>query len=459
MKYSVIDVSSSSLSLVVAAADEHKTEILFKERKAISLVHYLEGRKLTERGIEKLVDCLHELKEACVNLGVERCYLISTAALRHIENFEEVYARVREEAGLTINVIDAATEAYCDYIANVYFRSYERPVLIDLGGKSIEVCDLSKQRKEEMQYFPFGLIDLYRKFVDGIFPTEKEAKAIKRYVKHKFDRADLPGEDVFSTAVMVGAANAALYDVYADFAGEKTEGARVIRYKKFKKLVKHLLTGEDRSKLILNNAPEKLYIIASAAIVLKVLFKRFGVDNILVSDRGVKEGYLQLVLDGSEQGEWCDLVTGERGGEARHAPMETASAPEQAAAPKKRGRKPKAQPAAENAAPMSEPAPKKRGRKPKAQPAAENAAPMSEPAPKKRGRKPKAQPAAENAAPMSEPAPKKRGRKPKTQLAAENAAPMSAPAPKKRGRPKKSAPAEAPADAHSTQPSDETQPS
>ncbi|ATB49763.1 CarD family transcriptional regulator [Corallococcus macrosporus] len=78
------------------------------------------------------------------------------------------------------------------------------------------------------------------------------------------------------------------------------------------------------------------------------------------------------------------------------------------AAPKKRGRPPKAKAApAEGAEPA---APKKRGRppKPKPEPTAEGAEP---PAPKKRGRPPKPKPPeAEGAAPA---APKKRGRPPK----------------------------------------------
>ena len=86
-------------------------------------------------------------------------------------------------------------------------------------------------------------------------------------------------------------------------------------------------------------------------------------------------------------------------------------------------------PAQEDAAP----APKKRGRKPKAQVEAEAqanaAAGIEAPAPKKRGRKSKAQLAAEAAmaaaaatANTDAPAPKKRGRKSKAQLAAEAAA-------------------------------------
>ena len=68
---------------------------------------------------------------------------------------------------------------------------------------------------------------------------------------------------------------------------------------------------------MLNNAPEKLYLIGSAAIVLKHLFKRFGVDNIVVSDRGVKEGYLQLVLEGKETGAYYEFVRNSSDGEAR----------------------------------------------------------------------------------------------------------------------------------------------
>ena len=433
MKYSVIDISSSSLSLIVAAADERKTEILFKERFPISLVHYLDGRRFTERGIEKLVDCLREMKDTCKNFGAERCYLISTAALRYIENFDEVRARVQAETGFPVNFIDAATEAYCDYVANVYYASYERPVLIDLGGKSIEVCDLAKRRKEDMTFFAFGLLDLYRKFVSNIFPDEKEAKAIRAYVKDKFDRAELPGEGVYATAVMVGAANAAIYDVYADYADEKTEGGvRVIRYKKFKKLVRHLLTGEDRSKLVLNNAPEKLYLIGSAAVVLKTLFKRFGVDNIVVSDRGVKEGYLQLVLEGKETGLWYDFATGETGGEERTAPAE----PEKPAVKKEKGKK-----SAEKEKKSSgekKPSAEKKAEAKKNASEKSAAAPAETSAPKRRGRPKKAAPAAESAektenvsvpAPVGTPAPKRRGRPKKvTPAPAENAETPAAPA-------------------------------
>ena len=332
MKYSVIDISSSSISLIIAEADERKAEIIFKDRASISLLHYLDGKKLTERGTEKLVEALKVMRDECEKFGVRHCYLISTAALRVIENCDEVSKIVEEKTGLPVNFMDGKTEAYCDYIANLYYASYENAVLIDLGGKSLEICDLTKGSKEDMVCLDFGLLDVHRKFIKKIQPNEKEAKDIKKFVSDKFDDADIPKKEVFATAVMVGATNHAVYDIYADYADVKSEdGVKSIEYKKFKKLVAHLLGDAERSTLILNNAPEKLYLIGPATIVLKTLFKRFGVKHILVSDRGVKEGYLQLVLEGKESGMYYDFETKTSGGAVR----ETSAAAPKSKQPRK----------------------------------------------------------------------------------------------------------------------------
>ena len=437
MKYSVIEISSSSISMIVAESEGGKTEVVFKERSSLTLVHYLEDGALSERGVQRLVEMLLRYKDMSAGLGVERCYLIATAALRHVRNFDEVAAAVLAETGLIVNLIDGETEAYCDYIANIYYKSFDRPVLIDLGGKSIEICDLSKTSKEEMMSIPFGLIDLYRKFVSAIYPDEKEAKDIRRYANKRFDEAGLPEDGVYSTAVIVGATGAAIYDIYAEFSDEKlASDVRTIRRKKFKKLVDHLLTGEDRSRLVLNNAPEKLYLIGSAAIVLKLLFKRFDVENIIVSERGVKEGYLRLVLEGKESGAYYDFVRGGADGEARKLPEAKEPEKKTKSAAKRKGAKPsekaKKGTSDEKRAEAEKPA-KRRGRPKKtaqevtepvqAQPAQETA--PSKPA-KRRGRPKKI------AQEVTEPV--------KAQPAQETA--PSKPA-KRRGRPKKSAAEEA----------------
>ena len=429
MKYSVIDVSSSSISMVVAA-NGGTNEVVFKERAALSLTHYLEGDKLSARGMEKLAALLDHMRAVACAEGAQRCYVISTAALRHVANSEQIAAFVHEKTGLTINFIDEPTEAYCDYIANLSYRSYDRAVLIDLGGKSIEICDLSKSEKAEMFGFEFGLVDLNRKFVGNIYPTEDEVKSIRKYLKKKFDAASLPEEGTFATAVLVGASAMAIYDIYADFAKADRTGPKIIEYKKYKKLVKRLLEGADRSSLVLKNAPEKVYVIGAAAVALKVLFKRFGVETIVVSESGVKEGYLRLVLDGREEGDYA-LLTPSASSERETAPaledvvLVAEPKPDDApAAPEPPASEPADAPQSPAPEKPSAPAPRRRGR-PKKTP--EQAAQPKPAAKKPAAKKPAAKkPAAEKpAVKKAEPA--------------QEAKNEETPAPKRRGRPKKNA--------------------
>ena len=308
MKYSVIDISSSSISMMVADTNDRITEIIFRDRASLTLLHYLDGRDLSQRGIDKLVEAVSLMKDKCLSLGVDVVYLISTAALRAVGNFEEIGAAILNRTGLPVNAVDGQTEAYCDYIANRFYSAYESAVLLDIGGASVEICDLSADDRAQMHSLNFGILTLHNKFVEKIQPDEGEAKRIKKYVARKLDKADVPGEGRYATVVVVGTAALALYDIYAEFTDAAEPGERRMDYKKFKKLVGHLLTGRDRSKLILDVAPEKLYSVGIAAVIAKTVFRRFGAKQLLVSDRGVKEGYLQLVAEGKVRASFYDFA-------------------------------------------------------------------------------------------------------------------------------------------------------
>ena len=245
------------------------------------------------------------------------------------------------------------------------------------------MCDLGKEDASGRRCLNFGVLNLHEKFVRKIQPDAEEAKAIAKYVDRKFDKAGLPGEGVYGKVVLAGATNLALYSVYAEYAGAKEEDGRTMRYKKFKKLVKHLVTGSGRSRLILDAAPEKLYSVGIAAIVAKAFAKRLGAETIAVSENGVKEGYLRLVCEGKLHGAFYDFNKDECYALAEIDPAARAVKGESAQpAAKRRGRRPAAKPAEEGEAVAKEkaeaPATKRRGRRPAAKPAEEDEAAAKE---------------------------------------------------------------------------------
>ena len=362
MKYAIIDISSSSISLLVA--EGKKTfDVLLRERENVSILHYMEGKNLSERGVEKLVENLNKMKGVCRKMEIDKCYVISTASMRNFENFEWVLSELRRRAAVSVNLLDGQEEAYCDLISNEGYRALDRAVLTDIGGGSIELCDLTQNNPDALVYLDFGPIQLNRRFVENIHPTEEEAKDIKKFVRKKLEKSGLPGNSAFSTAVLVGATNQAIYDVYCDYYDAEKEGEKRIEYDRLKKLCKHLVRSSDRSMLVLKNAPEKIYTLTTAAVILRAMLKYFGVSNIVVSDFGVKEGYLALVTDGRWEGTETDL------GEVPAAETAVLSLPGEPSAKKKKKAKKAAETAEESKADTKEtdssqpaPAAKRRGR-------------------------------------------------------------------------------------------------
>ena len=455
MKFAIIDISSSSISLL-AAEGEKTFDILFRERENVSILHYMEGKNLSERGVEKIAENLEKMKEICRKAGIEKCYVISTASMRNFENFEWVIEELYKRVAVRVNLLDGQEEAYCDLVSNERYRALDRAVLADIGGGSIELCDLTKDNPDSLVYLDFGPIQINHRFVANIHPTEGEAKDIKKYVRKKLEKSGLPGGGALSTAVLVGATNQAIYDVYCDYYDEeRAAGEKRIEYDRLKKLCKHLVRSSDRSMLVLKNAPEKIYTLTTATVILRAMLKYFGVSNVVVSEFGVKEGYLSLVTDGRWKGVETDLDEVPEGVSVP-APVEEQPVAEKKA---KKGRK-----AAKAEKAEEKPAAKRRGRPKKAvaeeKPAevAEEVKAEEKPVVKRRGRPKKAVAEEKPAEVVTEvkaeekPAAKRRGR-PKKAVAEEKPAEVAEevkaeekPAAKRRGRPKKAVAEEKPAE-------------
>ncbi len=309
MKLSVIDLSSTGVSTVIAEGDKTTGifETVYKDRANIAITEYMDGRGISVRGIEKIIDALISARSTVKAMGADECYVISTAALRNVDNLAEVAEKVRMRTGIVINHLDGKTEAYCDLVSNRKYSAYDRVVLIDVGGGSVELCDFSKERRSEMICLDFGPLKLRNKYVGDIYPTKDEAKQIKKFLRKKCDDAGVPKKKDFSTAVLVGSINDAIDAVYREYCDKMRLGGE-FRYDVYKQFVDFLLTSPDRTRLIMKAAPEKINVLPVAALILKELLKRFKLDNILISDCGVKEGYLILVATGAENAVPVDLA-------------------------------------------------------------------------------------------------------------------------------------------------------
>ncbi len=288
MKDAVIDISSTRISLV--AFKNNSTEPAYTTHEAISLDSYLDGNCINARGIEKTIYTLCNMRALCKSKKMQYIHLVSTSALRDIDNAQQVFDAIKQSTGMNVVQLDGHTEALCGYTANSDIQLEGNSLLVDIGGASIELCNMASG--DSATAMPFGFITMQKEFVSNAFATKKEKKKVASFVKEELRDCRL-FECGYDNSIVVGATNMSIYDMYVDYHKIK-EPDYTMQYPLLKQLLDHLMTSDKRTVLVLKHAPEKIYFITTALICLLSVLRHNKLANIVVSSRGVKVGYYIL---------------------------------------------------------------------------------------------------------------------------------------------------------------------
>jgi exopolyphosphatase / guanosine-5'-triphosphate,3'-diphosphate pyrophosphatase len=148
--YAALDLGTNNCRLLVArpAGDSFRVVDAFSR-----IIRLGEGvtasRRISEAAIERAIAALTICRNKMKNKGVTRARLIATEACRAAENGEDFRARVADEVGLELEVIDRETEALlaatgCTTLVD---PQADGAVLFDIGGGSSELVRLNRSQK------------------------------------------------------------------------------------------------------------------------------------------------------------------------------------------------------------------------------------------------------------------------------------------------------------------------
>lgn len=310
-KNAIIDFSTSSLSLLIARSEGQKAETILHTRTQFSFAASIyEGRVLTEVEILEVLEAAENMIGICRQNEVNTVYAIASSTLQNIKESDSLIKMVEEKTGLVITKLTTAEEAEARLIANERYNILPRAVLVDFGSIALKLYSFSNY----ISTIPIGPLAIYKDYISEVIPSPKEAENIKHKIRSAFDEASLPEEGYFENAVLAGVYSWAIWQIYSEYYElQHDHGEKIIQYKKLKKLCKYLIKDKGRSMIILKNAPELMNQVVPAAILAKELLKRFGADNIVISDLGVKEGFLKEVIIGKREIQGLDLRERENG--------------------------------------------------------------------------------------------------------------------------------------------------
>ena len=174
----VIDLGSNSWRLVVftysPGAWWKRTDELW-ETVRIGAGLAASGR-LSEDAIERGLETLTVFERFCHANGLlsKDIHAIATSAIRDASNRDDFLNRARQSTGLTIEVLSAQDEARYGYVAAVNTSTLNDGVVVELGGGSMQLVQVTDRRAGAMDSFPLGAVRLTEQFLSGSGPAKKK---------------------------------------------------------------------------------------------------------------------------------------------------------------------------------------------------------------------------------------------------------------------------------------------
>lgn len=300
-RYGIVDIGSNTVHAVVYEVREGGSRIKLMNRKdATGLINYISRNRMRKSGIERLQQLISEFKGLFGLLGCDETDYFATSSLRSIENGEAVIDSVFAATGVRIRIIDGAKEAWYDYVSFARNTGLESFVGADMGGGSVQLVAAEGGRLVSHASMECGCLRLYRGFVSGILPTEREEKAVRKHVEALCDKIMGNGEYRTDTLYFMGGTSRAA-SKYLKNADKLVVNTRSFHFtpEDLRRIMRDIRCDRDSSvELMASLFPERISTFVPGLIAMLVLCERTGAGSICVLKDGVREGVLFEKLAG-----------------------------------------------------------------------------------------------------------------------------------------------------------------
>lgn len=301
--WAIIDIGSNTVRLVVYTLENGKINPMLNKKYSAALAGYVDGNgMIKDEGIQKLLSILLEIRKILSYISVKEVFPFATASLRNSVNGREIVSLIREKCGFDVRILTGKEEAVFDYYGVIGKDYANNGIVVDVGGGSTELTFFKGDTIITATSIPLGSLQLYKTFVDGIIPNEKEAKKIKKEVRGFLEEIVVP-DDITQTETIYsvgGTARASLRVINEIYARPEN----CVSYTRNE--LKHFLSDvNDRPEKMLKSIslcePDRIHTIIPGLLIFETISKFYDSKDFIISDYGVREGFLTHML--KEKGE------------------------------------------------------------------------------------------------------------------------------------------------------------
>ncbi|HWD40012.1 MAG TPA: hypothetical protein VG944_14275 [Fimbriimonas sp.] len=295
--FAAADIGSNTAHLLVAETDGSLVMRIDNYNEWIPL-----GETVAKEGIvpkEQIVQiaaAIKEFKRVCKDTQVLSLYVFATEGLRMARNHEQVIKRVANETGIKVEIISARKEAELS-LAGVLLdtRNIRPELLFEVGGGSAQIGVVEKRAFSHEESLPLGTGRIIAE--SGIkFPCSDLAlRAAETYIDDTLKRSTIEGS--YKVAVVSGGVARGLWRALHPDA-EKELARAEIEYMAWAAC----RLSVDRIMTRFGVKSKRAGTLLPGALIYRALMERFGLDRVVVSEFGIREGAILKLASGEITG-------------------------------------------------------------------------------------------------------------------------------------------------------------
>jgi exopolyphosphatase/guanosine-5'-triphosphate,3'-diphosphate pyrophosphatase len=289
------DIGSNTLRFVIAEVlDQKVVEIIKEKRFIIRLAKNIEKeRVISDEALNRLIEALKVIKKDLEKYGNITSRFVATSALREAENREEVI-KAALNLGIKIDIISPEEEAALMFkgVASAINLICQRGLIFDIGGGSTEYVIAKDGKIEYLKSLDLGVVKLSDRFDFSKKVDKGELVFLAKFIESKLSQ--LPSTDIDICVATAGTATtlAAIDLKLEQYDYKKVNGYR-LSYERIKEIVTMLysLDFAERQKVV-GLEKKRADLIIPGGFIALLTMKRYGIDEIVISDFGLREGIL-----------------------------------------------------------------------------------------------------------------------------------------------------------------------
>ncbi|HZA13746.1 MAG TPA: Ppx/GppA phosphatase family protein [Myxococcaceae bacterium] len=284
-----IDVGTNAVRLEIARVHaDASLETLHQERSQIRPGEGTFASGAMPRAVaDRLLSTLRRYGALCRRYRA-RVRAVATSAVREAKNRPEIVRRVREEAGLELEVVSGREEARLICVGVLHDRpASARSLVIDVGGGSTEIATAVGDRPTNLWSVALGAVRVSEEFASDSKVGRKKLSLMREFAAEIVARG-VPDAGVRRFRSAFGSSGT--INALIAFAADEDSYPRV-RTKRLSQAVDELaaMTPQERVE---HFEPHRAEIIVAGAVVLEQVVEHLGLESVIGVDRGLRHGIL-----------------------------------------------------------------------------------------------------------------------------------------------------------------------